>query len=295
MVADKEDQVIRMEELRKKARLSYVYLGTGLLLVLAAGLFIAPVCLLGTGGIVLAAYWLLLRKDICRYRDMYRETVALNALGRYIRPEAYVPKTILSLDSVRQDGCVPMENTQGIVRAGISGSYRDGPVCLTDISYTYRLAKAGGRTRVIPVSGCYLRMELSADTGITAVFCSPQLLPDVPLDLYYEQAGLVRIPCLSIPYRSETLEESGTLYVENGCEERKVEAIGNIMVKLNRQISGQFVVKVDHRHMFGFVRGRYLGQREPDCKTRITAEQLDQDLFPEMRAFLDMADWLETQ
>lgn len=286
-MVDNGKQAQQLEELRKKARLSYFYLGFGLLLVLVAVLFLDPVYSICTGGLVLLIYTGLLKKEIRQYQNAYREAVTLNSIGRYIQTLSFVRKNIILLESVRQDGCVPIEDIRGIVRAGIWGAYQGEKVCLTDISYTCHIPGDHGQGRMIPVSGCYIRMELPCDTGVSAVFCGKKLLPEEMIGCYYEKQGNLRVR--ELPGR---LEESVFVYARGRWDDWPAREIGSILSELNQFATGQFVVKIDDKYLYGFVRFRYLGACEPDYKHPVTADRLEVELFPEIRLFLNIADRL---
>ena len=150
---DRGNEVNHLNRMRKKARLSYFYLGIGLLLVLAADLWLGIMYYIGVGAAVLFLYMTLLRRDARQYRASYREIVTLSGMDRHIKTGSFVHKNIMTLEQVRREGCVPIKDIRGIVRAGVEGSYRGQEVCMSDISYTYQIIGKNGWRQVMPLSG----------------------------------------------------------------------------------------------------------------------------------------------
>lgn len=283
-----ENQIDYLDHLRKKARLSYFYFGFGLLLVLVVWILCDSVYGMSSAAVILLLYLCCQRKDIIQYQTEYRGTVTLNSIGRYINAKSFVQKNIVTLNQVLQDGCVPIEDTRGIVRAGIAGTYHGGEVCLSDISYTYQIRGRDGRRQAIPISGCYLRIELYKETSLPVVFCSSDLLSEKQLEHYYEKQGFFRAVC-----PKEDLEKYGFCYYPSEAKMRVQENVYRALLEMNQHTAGRIVVKSEHRYLYGFVRYRYLGILEPNYKYPITEESLHGDIFPELKDFLNLVDILE--
>lgn len=158
----REEQLEYLEHLRKKARIAYFYLGFLLICVLVSGLLLDTAYLIGAGILSFMIYIFWLRKDIKKYPAEYRKIATINSVGRHISVKYYAPKNLFTLERVKKDGCIIIDNTHGIVRAGVMGSYPGGNVFMSDISYTCKEAGSGSKGAVVR-SGCYVRIELEKE------------------------------------------------------------------------------------------------------------------------------------
>lgn len=164
------NQIEYLEDLRKRARTAYFYLGFLLICVFVAGLLLDTTYFLGVGVLAAILYLFLLRNDIKQYPAEYRRIATLNSVGCCIQANALIPKNLFTLEQVKKDGCIVVENTHGIVRAGVTGTYHGNKVYLSDISYTVQQTENGSKRAEVR-SGCYIRIELKNEDSEAEDFC----------------------------------------------------------------------------------------------------------------------------
>lgn len=279
-MTDKETALL--EDLRKKARSAYLYLALGLLAAVAVFFLLKPLYGFCFGVFMAAAYVFFLKKDIDRFRHQYKKTVLAKDIGRYIKMDRYVPENLMTLEQISKEGCVPIENTKGIVRAGVTGTWRGQKISMTDISYVYKM---GGKRQALAVSGCYLRLERRRETDEAAVFCSRGVLPEGILDDCYGGQGLTPLDDSEIP---ESLSGNWRGYGAGAPKLLKSARICEGLSELGRKSGGQMILKWAGKNLYVFVRFRYLGACEPDYKTPVAEKQLEKQLFPELKIILEM-------
>lgn len=279
------DTITLLNKLRNRARAAYLYLGLALIALTAVFLlFDTPSLGIGLGILILLLYLCFLRKDIQNFRDQFKKEAVLCSIGKDIQAEKYVPKNLLTLDEVRQDGCVPINNTQGIVRVGVSGSCQGAKAELTDISYTYMMGEGKGK-KAISISGCYLKLHRSNALKTPFILCEKGAISDIILEEYYAVQGLGKYELEDVP---EEVGEHWDCYCVNPAEVKLSDEFCKKLQRISRKSKGTVIMKWSKEALCVFVRSRYLGVCEPDLKIPVTREGLNQKLFPELKDILNL-------
>lgn len=293
------ERIALLNKLRTRARAAYLYLGLSLLAAIAVFLLFDNSFLkIGFGILIVLFYFFFLRKDIQNFQNQFQREAVLCSLGKDLLAEKYVPKDLLTLDEVRQDGCAPINNTKGIVRAGVSGYYQKAEVKLTDISYTYLLNGEKGK-KAVSISGCYLKLYHGNRTVAPLILCEKGAVSDIILDEYYGLQGLQRCELQGAPeevrrhwdcYSRENIEMRGS-EENSGREIQEIQLPDQFykkMLELAGVSDGNVILKWSRESLCAFVRRRYLGVCEADLKKPVTKEALNLKLFPELKCILGM-------
>lgn len=275
-----DEKIVFLEGLRKKAWRAYLYLALGLLAAIVVFALLMPLYGIGFGVVILILYFFFLKKDVDSFRQQYQETVISQELGRYIQVEKFAPKDLVPFEQVSGDGCVPVGNTKGIIRVGVSGTYRKQKVQVTDISYVYKMGK-----QALAISGCYLKLELDKEADGETVLCGQGILPEIILDDYYAGQGLELAEGGTIP---EEIFENWRCYGAGASGLLESAGICRSLQRLYEKSGGRMIMKWSGTYFYAFVRFRYLGVCEPDYKNPVTREQLEKQLFPELKEILDI-------
>ena len=276
-----DEKIKILNQLRKKARMAYLYLAFGLLAVLVTLLLFTPSFGAGVAVLVLGMYWFFQRKDIQDFRNQYREMITLHCIGKEMQAERYVAKNILSMEQVVHDACIPIVDSKGIVRSGVTGIYHGNPVCLTDISYTYILDKKN----VLNISGCYVRVQWKKKAEPIIVLCADSVMPEVVMDRYYAEQSLKKYNFQHVP---ESVREHWYCYASEDPGDRFSSEFCESLTRLYRKSEGRIAIKMDGSNLYAFVRLRYLGVCEPEYKYPISKEEFEISLFPELKDILEL-------
>lgn len=277
-----DEKVRILERMRIKARMSYLYLGIGLLAVLAVICLFSILSGAAAGLFLLALYWVGLRKPIREFQHQYKAMTLLHCVGKEMQAEEYAEKDLLSVQQAAQDGCLPVNILRGIVRAGVVGTYRDCFVQMSDISSIYRVDQ---RT-TLGISGCYVRIHLAKDTGRTAVWCTKGALPGTILDEFYIAQGLSAAETKS---GRETVNTEWLCYGETAEEAAVSDRFAALLQSLRERGDERILLKLDGEFLYAFVRSRYLGVISPDYKKPVSRELFEAPLFPELQGILRLA------
>lgn len=273
----------RLELLRKRARMAYLYLGCGLLLVIAATYSLSLFCGAAVGLLLLGLYWFFLRKDIRRFESQYRGTVVLHCIGKEMQAEQFVSRDLWPMEQVAADGCVPVNISRGIVRSGVIGTYHGCDVQMSDISGIYRL----DQRRTLGLSGCYIRIHLPARWEKTTALCTKWALPEHLAETCYAAQGLVEAQ----PQGAwETVEEDWLCYTGDPG----FAVSGRFAAALRRLCGcgdGRILLKLEGEFLYAFVRSRYLGVVSPVYKSAVTEDTFSAALLPELKDILLLAQY----
>lgn len=272
-----------LENLRKKARMSYLYLAFAMLMIIAMVYLISLAWGAVAAVAVFVLYRLLLRRDIRSYEHSYRKLVTLHSIGKDMSAEEYVPRGLFTMEEILKDGCVPVTSPKGLVRAGVSGAYRGMEVSMADISFVY----APSRKNALALSGCYVRLELAGEVAFPVLLYTEGAVPPWIPEEYYEDRGWRRCAPEEL---SQPLDSGWYCCVQGEAHPQFPEGFFARLQKLETRSEGKLILKLEGQQMYVFARSRYLGVVEPVYKYPITREMFESPLFPELKEILALAE-----
>lgn len=274
---DLEKQAASLNALREKSRFARFYLASALVLLIVLVIVLGLSYGIACASVVALLYQFVLRRDISAYREGYQIAILMNGAASYLDVPAYQKKSALSLDDVRRDGCLPINNTHGIVRLEILGKWRGQPVRLCDISYMYQMKDETKQRKAIPLSGCYIGIDLAKETGLKAVFCSKDILPLRELNAYYEKQGLVQ--CHSFP-------ESDLICFADKQDTCFPKTLTQALSDTIKRFKGPIVLGINRSCVRMFLLRRFIAQPAPVDRHMITTVQLVADPLKELAEVL---------
>lgn len=276
--------VQKLEVLRKRAKQAYIYEGLLLLGMVAIVILVSKPLGLGIGVLAAVLHVCFFRREIDAYRAGMLAERLLRGLGCDESSVSFKKSGGHDLSGIIQEGTMPMNNRNGMIRHLFTGKQNRETCTLCDLSYVYEMANDGAGNRAASLSGCYIKLGMRQAPAFSLACCPEYMLPEGVVEAHYKNQGFDR-----------TIRKDGRDYltfVRSG-DASVPDDVQNEIAELMRRANENLVLLIKDGALCAFLPRRYLGKGEPNYKFPVTVQQLETPVLWEIEALLRLKRFCE--
>lgn len=241
-----DDRIQKLKRKRAGFRIFYGFMAAYLLFSLA---LLYRMRISGLVAALLAPLWyiIFLRPAIRRFGAEKRTLNMVLAYGSFL--DTIIPKAdhVILREDVDAAGLIPTQEKGFLSLNGFTGTFRKLPVAAGEITNYHRLdLKNPKDSRLLFLTGTFIRLRLPADTGINLRALSPGLLAEKTRRVFFEeQQGLKEIPLPkgSLKQKFILYDDSGEMpdsEIQNGLLKLRAASRDNIAVSIQGYLVSVF-------------------------------------------------------
>lgn len=273
-----ENEINNLEILRNRARTGYAIYAAGLLIAVIMAFLSNIVWAAVIGGITVLLYFLIFRRDIKNFRKKYRICNLVLEAEKFIKIEEVAAKGLFSAQKVWEDGVLPGHPEKGTIQIGLKGSTsKISRAELADIAFPIPILRTDGKMQNKILSGCYMRLQLKADTRHQMACFHAGRWTTEALIQHYETAGF-------------TVCREGEVYFAERAEDSQPDM--NLREKLQQLdliLGGREVIYINQSQIFAMLAEYFLNIGEPDFKHPVTKEKFNHRYLAGVQSMITFA------